>query len=96
MLVSDSYQLCDRLLIEHVLAEILVLVVVLALMARLLYLVKLWLYRNASMASWANLFLTWSGVSSLVTRALIVVECICGLLDCVSKGFLDKVHVGGQ
>src|SRR6266571_9576318 len=77
-------------------AAISVLVVVLAWMARSSYLCQLWLYRNASMASWANSFTTWSGVSSLVTMALIVMEHVCGLLDCMTRGTLDKVHIGGQ
>src|SRR6266702_6173105 len=88
--------ICDVDGFGAVCAAISVLVVVLALMARSSYLVKLWLYRNASMASWANSFTTWSGVSSLVTMALIVIEHVCGLLDCMTRGTLDKVHIGGQ
>src|SRR6266702_662543 len=77
-------------------ATIVVLVVVLALIARSSYLLKLWLYRNASMASWANSFATWSIMFSLDIIALIVMVRICGLSDHITRGTSDKVHVGGH
>ncbi len=77
-------------------AAILVLVVVLAQIARSLYLLKLWLYRNASMASWANLFTTWSRVSLLDNMALIVMVRICGLSNHITRGTSDRVHMAGH
>ena len=73
-----------------------VLVVVLALMARSSYLCQLWLYRNASMASWVNSFTYWSGVSSPDNMALIVVVHVCSLSDRITRGTSDRVHVGGH
>ncbi len=48
------------------------------------------------MASWVNSFASWSRVSSLDNMALIVVVCICGLSDRITKGTFDRVHVGGH
>src|SRR6201996_7010903 len=79
-----------------VLAAMLVLVVVLARMARSSYLVKLWLYRKASIASWAkdSSGTRLSGSSGF--KALIVVAHVCGFLDVMTRGFLDRVQVLGH
>src|SRR6266702_580783 len=74
-------------------ATIVVLVVVLALIARSSYLLKLWLYRNASMASWVNSFVAWSGVSFPGIIALIVVVHVCSLSNCIIRGTSDRVHI---
>src|ERR1700761_1720010 len=79
-----------------VLAAMPVLVVVLARMARSSYLVKLWLYRKASIASWAKEFSGTRSSGSSGFKALIVVAHVRGFLDVITRGFLDKVQVWGH
>src|SRR6266702_519772 len=89
-------EICDADSCGAFRAAISVLVVVLARMARSSYLCQLWLYRNASMASWANSFTTWSGASSPDNMALIVIVHICGLSDHITRGTSDRVHISGH
>src|ERR1700761_5185434 len=79
-----------------VLAAMLVLVVVLARMARSSYLVKLWLYRKASIASWAKDSSGTRSSGSSGFRALMVVARVCGFMDVITRGFLDKVQDWGH
>ena len=75
---------------------ILVLVVDFDLMASSSYLVKLWLYRNDSRASWLKVVSWYWGSSSSGWSALIDIVCVCGFLDVITRGFLDKVQVLGH
>src|SRR5579859_7957497 len=74
-----------------------VLMVVLARMARWLYLAKLWIYRKFSMASWAKVSSSvFDSSSSSGCIALIVVAHVCGFLAVMIKGVVDSVQVDGH
>ena len=76
-------------------AAISVLVVVLALMARVSYLWKLLLYRKVSIASCPNVS-SRRGSSIPGCSALIVVVRVCIFLDIITSGLVDSVQLSGQ